>query len=323
MTPQLFEKPPVVVTGCTTRKRVVGIPVSMRSIDGMMSPARLATRWASLVADAPKTTGAGNLYVGRAFFEAKTVARSLSADLYIVSAGLGLVSEADMVPNYDLTVGSSPGSLQTALASTESTAATWWNALTPLFGCAYPLARMVAQAVDRMVLVALPATYLEMVRDDLAQLTAESSSRLRILTSPAGRSAVPGHLGRCVLPYDERLEALGGYNGTRADFPQRALRHFIEVIGGHRCPLHEAHAAVDAAMSVLSRRELPAREKQTDEQIASLLHENWSSHHGSATRLLRYLRDEALVACEQSRFQQICRKVRTDRELQQRRAYAT
>ena len=54
-----------------------------------------------------------------------------------------------------------------------------------------------------------------------------------------------------------------------------------------------------------------------------ILHENWSSHHGSATRLLRYSRDEALVACEQSRFQQICRKVRTDRELQRRRAYAT
>lgn len=47
---------------------------------------------------------AGKLYQGRAFREAELAARALSAEIYILSAGLGLVSQLDDVPAYSLTV---------------------------------------------------------------------------------------------------------------------------------------------------------------------------------------------------------------------------
>jgi len=62
-------------------------------------------------------------------------------------------------------------------------------------------------------------------------------------------------------------------------------------------------------MSDLARRTIPLRQKRTDEQIIALLRQSWTSYAGSSTRLHRYLRDEALVACEQSRFRTLWRQL--------------
>jgi hypothetical protein len=113
---------------------------------------------------------------------------------------------------------------------------------------------------------------------------------------------LPTRLQSSVLPYDERLEGLDGYAGTRSDFPQRALRHFVEVVRGHTLPLEQAREHVRAAMAALRKPVLPERQRKSDEEIIALLRQHWQRLNGSATALLRYLRDDALVACEQSRF---------------------
>ena len=156
--------------------------------------------------------------------ECKRVVRSLGADLFVVSAGLGLVHEAQLVPHYDLTV--SKGPLHALLVASGESAAAWWSMLVRQFGQS-SLAQLIAANPDRPVLVALPASYLKLVADDLASISGEDIARLRIFTSQAGREAVPTHLKRCCLPYDERLESLPGYDGTRSEFPQRALCHFV------------------------------------------------------------------------------------------------
>ncbi len=43
-----------------------------------------------------------------------------------------------------------------------------------------------------------------------------------------------------------------------------------------------------------------------------MLRQQWASHAGSSTRLHRYLRDKAQVACEQSRFVALWRQVRAE-----------
>ncbi|EJY58328.1 hypothetical protein PACIG1_5859 [Pseudomonas aeruginosa CIG1] len=47
------------------------------------------------------------------------------------------------------------------------------------------------------------------------------------------------------------------------------------------------------------------RRRASDEEVKALLIAAWGTHNGSSTRLLRYLRDDALVACEQSRFRSL------------------
>jgi hypothetical protein len=255
---------------------------------------------------------AGDLYVGRAIAESKRVSRLLGADLYIVSAGLGLVRETTLVPNYNLTVSGNGGSLKGALKTSGEYSTVWWTTLIGRAESAGSLSDLICTQPDRLALIALPATYLEMVGDDLDTINSTAAPMIRIFTSEAGRAKIPGHLLQCALPYDERLESIVGYQGTRAEFPQRALRHFVEVLNGQHLSLPHAYAATNSALYGLKMRKVPPRQRMTDAQIASLLREQWTSYSGNSARLLRYLRDTALVACEQSRFQVLWKKVQAE-----------
>jgi len=109
------------------------------------------------------------------------------------------------------------------------------------------------------------------------------------------------------MPYDERLELVDGYAGTRSDFAQRAMRHFVESLAGQQLQRDDAKSLVESALGHRSAKSRIARTKATDDEIAALLRLHWHKQRGSSSRLLRYLRDDAQVACEQKRFQTIWR----------------
>jgi hypothetical protein len=163
-----------------------------------------------------------------------------------------------------------------------------------------------------MLLAALPANYLEMMASDLAQCPPSTGERMRIFTSRAGAASLPGHLGAVVMPYDERLESVDNYKGTRADFPQRALRHFVEVLQGHTLDLQSGRVAVDQFMKSCEWPETVVRRRAADADIKEIIRREWQSSGGRCSVLLRYVRDGALVACEQGRFSQIWRSVRDE-----------
>lgn len=303
--------PTIVVTNCTRRKRASEPPVSIGRGPGAESLAKFAKRWATALLHAPRGSTVDELYVGRAMVEAKRVARLLEADLFVVSAGLGLVHASDLVPNYDLTVSSETGPLRSALEAGRDPIGNWWSLLTEESVAKGSLSGLIEAVPNRSLLLALPASYLRLVVADLAMIA--DTRNVRIFTSTAGEAEVPARLKPCVLPYDERLESVPGYAGTRSDFPQRALRHFVEVLGGHGLSLRRAHSAVVAALDGLQFRAIPIRQKRTDAQIATLIRQRWNACSGSSTRLHRYLRDEAFVACEQSRFRSLWHQVKAER----------
>ena len=255
--------------------------------------------------------------------EAKSVARALAGELFVVSAGLGLVHEQELVPNYDFTASSDTGPLRSALEISGEPITNWWSMLTRQSGGEVSLRGLVSARPGQLVLLALPSSYLRMVVCDLNTIDVTASRDLRIFTSEAGKSETPANLRHCVLPYDERLESLEGFDGTRAEFPQRALRHFVDVLQGHKLSLEEAHANVVAALVGLNFRAVPARQRRTDAQIAHMIRQRWNACAGSSTRLHRYLRDEALVACEQSRFRTLWQQVRAERHAREAVANAT
>ncbi|MFZ4580712.1 MAG: hypothetical protein ACOYOB_20190 [Myxococcota bacterium] len=154
------------------------------------------------------------------------------------------------------------------------------------------------------MLLALSRPYLEMVGPDLMAWTPERRSRLRIF-SGAPMVEVDPILRDNSMPYDSRFDAIGGPNpGTQADFAQRALRHFAEVIlprtpGGNAA---EHAAAVEDALSLLTRRERPNRTKLTDQAIIALIQEHSPAIGWRSGPMLRLLRDQLDVACEQGRF---------------------
>ena len=64
----------------------------------------VSATWRNWLREANPSVAAKRLYAGRGFAEATLAAECCHADLWIVSAGLGLVHGEEEVPAYDLTL---------------------------------------------------------------------------------------------------------------------------------------------------------------------------------------------------------------------------
>ncbi|WP_208457269.1 hypothetical protein [Burkholderia vietnamiensis] len=301
----------IVVTNCTNRKRAGGASVVFSTVEVSGPLTSVAACWARAVRKTRPSRLAQDVYMGRGFAEARRVAVALDSTLHIISAGLGVVSAAEPIPLYDLTVSSGANSLAPLLAQLGNDPSDWWAALTAELGAQRSVHAMLDRHPGAMVLFALSGSYVALIAQDLASLTKSQINRIRIITSSHGQVYVPDNARHIVLPYDDRLEG-SSYAGTRADFPQRALRHFVEVLNGHQLSVEEARSAVAGAMCTLKRPIAPVRDKKTDAEILELLRTNWGRFGGASTHLLRYLRDEAMVACEQGRFRALWSDLRQE-----------
>lgn len=295
----------IVITSCTSRKRKVNTVVHLETAHAADSLSNLAHHWKQQVQAIRESEllAASDLYAGRSISEAKQTAGALFSPLYIVSAGHGVLRADELVPAYDVTVSPAPGNrLYCCLLRLKKSPADWWQALIEAFGRQRSLAQLITASAHATVLLAVPSAYLRLLETDLACLSDADIQRLRVLTSCHGATCLASRLQHLVMPYDERLEGLPTYAGTRSDFPQRALRHFTTVLQGHELSLESAREQVSQAMAALQKPVLPKRQRKTDDDIVALLRQNWERMQGSSTALLRYLRDDALIACEQSRF---------------------
>lgn len=307
----------VVVTNCTARKRT-GIPVVRFNPPwARQGLSQAVERWKATLAAQTEVIPAGRLYVGRSISEARTAANGISAELFVVSAGLGLVNSEHLVPAYDLSAAAGESGLSPILDTLGIPVTDWWHALTARQGLRWLLKRQPRS----VVLLALPADYLTLISGELGSMTAAEMSRLRIFTSESGRRTVADIDPQIpVIPYDERLESIDGFAGTRSDFPQRALRHFTSRLAAHTLPLDAAISEVQRVLSAYERRPLPQRRRLDDQEIRDLIRKGWDACRGNSARLLRYLRDREQVACEQGRFAELRRSVQ--RELIQATAAA-
>lgn len=301
----------LVVTNCTNRKRSSCAPITAPKVPKRAPLPVLLDAWLQKLNASRHRIEARRLYLGRSFSDAVAVSDRLNAQLLVVSAGLGLISGHEEIPHYNLTVSPGKGSLLPVLNAANATPADWWQALNKKQGKPLPLSKLLAENPKAVALVALPSNYIGMLAGDFAALTPSALARLRIFTSEPGRAALPEHIRLVAMPYDDRLEG-SSYAGTRTDFPQRSLRHFVEVLKAQGLPANPAARRVSEAIADMRKPELPPRARKSDEEIRILIKDNWATYDGSSSRLLRYLRDDVLVACEQSRFRDLWRDVRDE-----------
>ena len=119
-------------------------------------------------------------------------------------------------------------------------------------------------------------------------------------------SALPAAVRPTLVPYDARLDAI--LPGTRADFSQRALLHFVRSVAlkGNAQGRDADHAAVEVALRDVVAPDRLHRPRRTDAEILQLILARLRSQSGIA-RILRALRDDEGVACEQARFSRLYR----------------
>ena len=255
-----------------------------------------------------------DVYGGRSFQEAKAVAEKLGADVFVISAGLGLIDASKDIPSYACTVadGADDGIESRVLGDFSSSE--WWSHLKRVSPFAQDLIA-VAQRNDRkLILVALSDSYIRMLSEDLLTLTDDQLGMVRLFTrAPLGR--IPARLRPCVMPYDDRLDGPESpIKGTRSDFAARALRHFsVHILPGTLEGGAERHRTdVRSAIADWSYPSVVERQRLTDDEILVLLKEHWEQARGSTSVLLRVFRDQLNVACEQGRFAALARRVRSE-----------
>lgn len=291
----------VVVVGCSGRKRRPkgSIVVPLDPITVPSATLSSAALWVECLREAESCSPAQSVYMGRNNRLAQDTAALLGVDLLIASAGLGLVRSSQPIPLYEATI-SSRNNIARIFGLEERD---WWTFLmshSP-YATSWP-------SPDVTVLVAAPRAYLRMITP---HLEAHPVDNLRIFTR-GDVSDLPAGLRRAVLPYDARFDGpQSPIPGTVSDFHTRILAHFARYIlakAGER-GLDEHRAMVESALAGwTATRRSPGR-SASDLEIRALIRACGPGLNYRSTAILRHLRDNLSVACEQKRFQQLFRSV--------------
>lgn len=303
----------LIITNCTGRK-------SLKPTANLQKPPRVtktkniesaANDWSEKIISTTQKIKAKTLYQGRTIVDTKFVQEWLHADVFVISAGLGLVSFEDTVPSYELTV-NAESQFSKTLKKMGYNNQDWWEILNKLLNKnSKPIARLLKKNNYKRILISLPSSYLDMIGNDLWSAEPNQLEKILLFTSPFGTKFIPNEWQHLGLPYDDRLEdRKSGYSGTRSDFPQRAMKHFACEIKMPNGSLKKIITQVNNKLAKLEKPTLPPRVKVSDPQLIKLINKYWRKCHGQTSKLLRFLRDEALISCEQTRFQKLCAQVR-------------
>jgi hypothetical protein len=291
----------LILASCTSKKRPKSHPELRASALPAGDLAGVLLNWSGRVRAAEHRVPARDLYIGNGWRHARTAAQAAGVDLAVISAGLGVVRAETPIPSYDLTIVNAHDDIRRRVDPPIS-ATDWWRAISAerLTG---PTLLSLLDGEPGLVLAALPLTYLSMVADELAASRPAREGRLRVFTG-AQVAVMNPEVINAVMPYDSRLDDPGlGLGGTADSFAARALRHFVETFGVE--PACDLAADKTRVLAELAARVAPTRARRarrSDAEIALLLKERWRDGHGKTSRLLRILRDDLGVACEQSRI---------------------
>jgi len=256
------------------------------------------------------------VYVGRAFSEAQLCKKLTNGRLFIVSAGLGLICDQTQIPTYDLTIASSSANVASRIVGKEFSRRTWWAKICRLGTNRDGISGLIRDNSAAVFCIALPSPYLDMVAEDLEQIPDLLAKKVRVFSSEDGRRFLPNSLLPSWMPYDARLDGPDSpIPGTKSDFAQRAMRHFLEhvVQRGGTNPRWDAKAVAEClhAMKYPSR---PSRTRMTDSEITVVMKKEFKKVGGRASEMLPHLRRTLGIACEQGRFARLFRKLRADLE---------
>ena len=308
----------LVVSSCTSRKRApvrVGddsLRVSSLRNGGYESVAR---QWKDLVSASEVKHHASLLYCGRTVTDANKATEAVSGQLAFVSAGMGVVldvrksskGDEEKIPSYSLTVSpGNPDSVERVIGK-NFLSVKWWLALTKALGTSDRLKHLIEDRSCHLAFLAMPASYIEMVSGELKALSSKDLGKLRIF-GPRRISDVPKFLQSAVMPYDERLNSKKiGMAGTESDFAQRALLHFVtKIFPSYKSANQSEHAAVVVKfLAPYSYERKKIGIKLNDKEIIKLVRKLVKELGLGQGKMLRHLRDNEGIACEQTRFRKI------------------
>jgi hypothetical protein len=297
----------LIITNCTSRKKIK-VSANIKDICTAKKHTieQLSSRWVDYLKTQSTNIPAIELYAGKSISDIKKASKILNSEIKFVSAGFGLLDSTDYIPSYEATI-TAKSTLSNLLLSINHQNKDWWSILNKTRNKkTHPISTLINRGRYDLVLISLPGTYLEFIHDDLAAIKPENIPKLRIFSHQSAINLVPQKCIDSFMPYDDRFEdPCLGYRGTKINFPHRSTLHFVKEIKGYQYKLKYAKKLVQSSLLNYRKPNIPERTKLSDEEILRELDKYWKKYLGQSGKLFRHLKDDALIACEQSRFRKL------------------
>lgn len=301
------------ITTCTNRKRVPAIESLLCRTLPCGEMTHVADEWIVRVQHAPHEHLARSLYCGRGFSESLSVAKLATTDLWVISAGLGLVSSNEKIPSYSLTIASGVDDSIKGRISSGFHPSEWWKIINSISGRS--ISKLINNDPDKsLFLISLNQPYATLILNDLLNLTPDSLTRVRIVGMMCSK-IMPKQIQSICLPYDARINDPRCFPGTMSDFAQRSAYHFVKNIWnvyGYQTASDDS-AAITMILDSLKAPIVPSRRQLSDDEVRKVIISNWERAEGYSNRMLRVLRDELRIACEQKRFSTLFNQVKEEK----------
>lgn len=309
-----------ILATCTDRKRVEPpAPLRLRSVHAPDVASRARRWWSQLDASKTPHVAAHDLYAGDHW----AVARSLSAaatdaglrpQLWVISAGYGLVSAEAPVRPYSATFVRRHA--DSVWLSPEvrggGDASEWWQALSRCGPKTNPrsiLALVQSDPRARLLVIAAPA-YIEAIETDLAEARQALSNSERLLIVSSRGCGLKAPLAENVIIADARLQATLG--GARGSLNARVARRILEESPRHGLDASAVQRRHRALVSRSPAAQSFDRERMSDEDVVDYVEKALAeTPPPSCSALLRRLRDSGR-ACEQHRFKALYHQTAED-----------
>ena len=293
----------ILIVNCTYSKKVLGgAPISLGECEGK-GQAKLQN-WIKTSVEAQPRVPACHLYRGenwnqvlQAFSVVKS--RSPKAQLWVVSAGLGLISSDTTIPEYSATF--SMGDLN-SVGRTLLENQLWWKNLSNAKknqGGLGSVVELVQKYPNAVYLMSLSAPYIKAILPDLCGARNSLKDPEKLIVISVGSSKI-SDLGNSILPLDARFE--NKLSGTRHTLNNRLLRNIVETHNTSNLRCSELGRILKEEWESLKPITSFNRKRMSDTdlvlQIRSALE---ACPTASCTRLLRNFR-LLNIACESKRF---------------------
>jgi hypothetical protein len=310
------------VVTCASRKTFpVSAELMLRSLRELEIEDRFAEWRKRLEQTAEKKVLASELYAGQHWYIAQQLTSAadlsgLKAELWIASAGYGLIKSTSLLAPYAATFSiGQADSVNNGLnsgASPKEVALAWWKMLGgwrgPSPGTVRQIWQLARDEPEAPLLVVVSDAYFSAIREDLkrARNSLRSSDGLCIISAGADRE---NGLTENMLPCDARLQQVVG--GSLTSLNVRVARKIL--LEAKEWPIQASVLSrkyeqflSSLGVDVMKRDRKRLNDSEVRTYISNMLKVDSKV---KASPLLQRLRDEGF-ACEQSRFSSIYREVK-------------
>jgi len=307
-----------IVASCTNGKRRF-IPPDLR-LGGISQPlsARLATWGDRLQRSGVAPVAVIDLYRGQHWAVVRELpavadASGYRADLWVASAGYGLVRANAQIRPYSATfTTSAPDSVwRPSDGDRRATLRAWWGGLQalPVLAADTPrsLTELAGLSQHSAILVIASPAYVIAMADDLAGARERLADPQRLIVISRRHESLPGWLALHVVPSEAPLSRVLG--GSRGSLHARTARRILREVA--TLPLRADLLIPHYARLVSEGRtpSAPARLQISDEDVRGFIGGAMVINEGlSRTAALRRLRETG-QACEQRRFARLFAEV--------------